>query len=167
MQKLTIQLPEIKLVGIKTRTNNKNEFNPSAAKIGATIQKYSKEFLSEKIPNRKNPGTTLCVYTDYESDYTGWYTYFIGEEVTSFSKLPEDLETHIISPQTYAKFMIGPGPMPVVVMEAWQKIWQMQDSEFGGKRRYHADFEIYDQRAQDQQNTVLDICIGINTELSK
>jgi predicted transcriptional regulator YdeE len=33
--------------------------------------------------------------------------------------------------------------------------------ELGGDRRYATDFEIYDQRAQDPNNTILDIYIGL------
>ena len=51
--------------------------------------------------------------------------------------------------------------MPGIVVEAWQKIWQMSDSELGGVRSYIADFEIYDERAFDPQNAVVDIYIGI------
>ena len=81
MKKLTITLPKIKLAGITVRTNNKNELNWEIGKILPCIQQYFHNLLAEKIPNRKNPGTTFCVYTDYESDFTGDYTYFIGEEV--------------------------------------------------------------------------------------
>ncbi len=52
--------------------------------------------------------------------------------------------------------------MPQVVREAWFKIWQMHENDFGGKRRYLADFEVYDERASDHQNVVLDIFIGID-----
>lgn len=51
--------------------------------------------------------------------------------------------------------------MPEVVISAWQKIWAMNENDFGGKRKYVADFEIYDQRASDPNNTIIDICIGI------
>ncbi len=53
--------------------------------------------------------------------------------------------------------------MPDVVKNAWQKIWHLKDAELGGKRRYHADFEIYDERASDltHQCLVLDLYIGI------
>jgi predicted transcriptional regulator YdeE len=44
----------------------------------------------------------------------------------------------------------------------WQKIWQMTAEEFGGNRSYKADFELYDQRAKDPQNVVLDIFIGVD-----
>lgn len=51
--------------------------------------------------------------------------------------------------------------MSDIVIASWQKIWQMKESDFGGKRSYIADFEVYDQRARDPKNTVIDIYIGI------
>jgi predicted transcriptional regulator YdeE len=162
MQKTTDQLKEIKLIGVTTRTNNTHLFesDPSTNKIAATVQKYFHNGLSEKIQNRKHPGKTLCVYTDYESDFTGDYTYFIGEEVTSFENVADDFETLTIPAQTYAKFTNQPGPMPAVCIDMWKKIWAMESSDFGGDRAYIADFEVYDERSQDHQNVTLDIYIG-------
>ncbi len=161
MQKTTIILPVIHLAGITTRTNNKNELEGKNGKILACIQKYFGESLSEKIPSRKNPGTTYCVYSEYESDFNGEYNYFIGEEVSSFDSIPSGLKTMIIPAQSYIKFTNGPGPMPNVVQEAWHQIWRMSPEDLGGKRNYVADFEVYDKRASDQRNVVLDIYIGI------
>lgn len=161
MEKTAAQLPEIKLVGITARTNNAAEFNPATAHIPNTIQQYFQKGLSEKIAHRKQPGTTYCAYTDYESDLNGNYTYFIGEEVDSFDNLPEGLTPLTIPAQTYTKFTNGPAPMPNVCISLWQKIWQMPSSELGGTRSYRADFELYDERAHDQNNTVLDIYIGL------
>lgn len=163
MQKKIIQLSEIKLVGITARTNLTNEMNPLTAKIGTTVQQYFREAFPEKISHRKKPGITLCVYTEYESDYTGDYTFFIGEEVTSFEDLPQGSRSLTIQPQTYTLFTTEPGVMPQVVIEAWQKIWQMTPMELEGKRAYRADFELYDHRASDPHNTILDICIGIQS----
>ena len=163
MQKTTTTLPEVNLVGISVRTNNANMFdpNPTNNKIAATVQKYFHEGLPGKITHRKKPGITYCVYTEYESDFTGDYTYFIGEEVESFNDLPEGFVAHTIVPQLYAKFTNNPGPMPMVCINMWQEIWKMTPEDFGGKRSYIADFEIYDERALDHQNVTLDIYIGI------
>jgi len=161
MKKQSIALPEIKLIGISIRTNNATEIDSLTSKIFGCVQRYFHQALYEKIPHRKKPGTTLCVYTDYESDHTGDYTYFIGEEVDSFEGCPPDFVTHTIPTQEYVKFTNGPAPMPEVVREPWFKIWQMTEDELGGKRRYLADFELYDERASDHQNIVLDIFIGI------
>ena len=161
MQKTVTELPEIKLLGILCRTNNTAEMNISSAKIAPTIQKYFRQALGEVIPNRKNPGTTYCVYTDYESDFTGDYTYFIGEEVKFEGDSMEGFSSIIIPAQNYAKFTSKPGIMPEVCIDVWQNIWKMKSGELGGKRAYLADFEVYDKRALDPSKTVLDIYVGV------
>ena len=162
MQKTKTDLPDFKLIGITCRTNNQSEMDPSTAKIGATLQEYfGTASCSGKIPNRKKPGTTYCVYTEYESDVTGDYTYFIGEEVTSFDGMPEELTPLTIPAQHYLKFTTSPGEMPGVCIAAWQEIWALSPADLGSERRYVADFEVYDERAADPTNTTLDIYIGI------
>ena len=161
MQKTVTELPEIKLLGILCRTNNTAEMNISSAKIAPTIQKYFRQAVGEEIPNRKNPGTTYCVYTDYESDFTGDYTYFIGEEVKFVGDSMEGFSSIIIPAQNYAKFTSKPGIMPEVCIDMWQNIWEMKSGELGGKRAYLADFEVYDKRALDPSKTVLDIYVGV------
>ncbi|MBW8309588.1 MAG: GyrI-like domain-containing protein [Candidatus Paracaedibacteraceae bacterium] len=159
-QKMT-QLNEIKLVGITCRTNNSLEMDPETAQIGTTLQKYFSENLAAKLTNRKNPGTTYCVYTEYESDVTGDYTYFIGEEVNSLEALPEGMFALTIPTQNYTKFTTKAGSMPMVCISAWQEIWAMSPQDLGGQRAYAADFEIYDNRAVDPRKTILDIYIGL------
>lgn len=161
MQKALVKREGIKIVGIKIRTNNKTEINPSTGKIFPCVQKYFHQNSAATIPHRVHPGTTYCAYTDYESDHTGDYTYFIGEEVSSITDIPDNLEVLIVPPQTYVKFTNGPDSMPDVVRKPWFQIWNMTPKELGGKRRYHTDFEVYDERATDHQNIILDIYIGI------
>ena len=36
----------------------------------------------------------------------------------------------------------------------------MNKNDFGGKRKYVSDFEIYDERAANPNNTIIDIYIG-------
>ncbi len=166
MQKTMVSLEEMKLVGITTRTNNAKLFegDPSTNIIAATVQKYFYNGLSEKIKNRKKPGTTFCVYTNYESDFNGDFTYFIGEEVTSFEGVDEGFETHVIPCQHYAKFTNEPaGPMPNVCIDMWQNIWKMNEIDLGGDRAYIADFEVYDERSHDHSNVMLDIYIGVKS----
>ena len=162
MQKTIAQLPEIKIIGISCRTNNTSEMNAATAKIGAAMHKYFSENLPQQIENKKNPGVTYSAYTEYESDFTGDYTYVIGTEVTSFDKVPEGCVTLTIPAMSYAKFTNGPGVMPNVCIDMWQKIWTMTEVDFGGQRSYVTDFEVYDERAADPQNTTLDIYVGID-----
>lgn len=163
MKKTTQKLDEKKLVGITVRTNYRMEINPLEGKIFPCIRQYFHQGIAQKIPHRTHPGTTYCVYTEYESDHTGDYTYFIGEEVSRVDDLPSDLKALTIPSQQYVKFTNGPGAMPEVVREPWFKIWEMTPKELGGNRSYLADFEIYDERATDHQNIILDIFIGINS----
>jgi predicted transcriptional regulator YdeE len=51
--------------------------------------------------------------------------------------------------------------MPKVVINAWQAIWQMNENDFQNKRTYLADFEVYDQRPANPNETAVDIYIGI------
>jgi len=143
MQKERVTRPEIQLIGLSIRTNNEDEMNPQRCKIGELVEHYWTHQIATQIPNRKNPGITFSVYTDYENNEHGNYTYLIGEEVTSFENMPTTFQ------------------VPYVVVNAWKEIWKMPSDELGGERIYLADFEIYDERAADLKNTVLDIYIGI------
>ncbi len=164
MQKIITQLPEIKLVGITCRTNNSHirKKNSSLDGITPTVQKYFNDQFSTRIINRKSPGITYCAYTDYESDFNGDYTFFIGEEVTLFENTDEEeMQELVIPTQKYAKFTNQSGPMPTVCLDMWKSIWKMKPYDLGGLRSYVTDFELYDQRSTDYYNTVLDIYIGL------
>ncbi len=161
MQKQTIKLPELMLIGLTTRTNNINEGDPATAKISSTVQIYFQEGCAQRISNRKKSGVTYSAYAHYESDASGEYTYFIGEEVTDLTQVPAGLTALQIPQQKYVKFTNGPAKMPDVCIQAWRDIWQMTPSDLGGERAYIADFEIYDERAQDPAHTELDIYVGI------
>lgn len=163
MKKQLANKSEIKLVGLTARTNNKNEMNPQTSKIGELMGRYWSQNIAAQISNRKNPGVTLSVYTEYDSNEHGDYTYFVGEEVSAFANIPSVLQKLTIPPAKYQKFTTPQGKMPEVVINAWQQIWKMSANDFGGERAYVADFEIYDQRAADPANASLDIYIGIKS----
>lgn len=162
MKKLKTQQPAITLVGLTARTNNKNEMNPEKSKIAALAGSYWGNQIANEIQHRSKPGVTYAVYTDFESDEHGDYTYFIGEAVDSLQDQDfEKFKTITIPASDYTKFTTASGKMPEVVISAWQDIWAMTEDDFGGKRKYIADFEVYDTRAVDPNNTVIDIYIGI------
>lgn len=161
MKKVAVNKPSIKLVGLTTRTKNADEFNPATAKIGPLIGDYFSHGVAQLIANRTNPGITIAAYTDYESDHTGEYTYFIGEEVSSFENIPDGLHFMTIPESEYQRFTTPAGQMPAIVIQAWEKIWQMTPETLSAKRAYIADFEIYDERSMDPNNAVVDIYIGV------
>ena len=157
-----VEIGELVLVGLTARTNNHSEMNPQIAKIPALYSSYWQ--VMGAIQNQKYHGVAYAVYTDYESDEGGDYTYFIGAVVDSLAS--QDLEkfsTITIPASSYQKFTTDSGAMPEVVISAWQKIWQMTAKDFGGRRKYIADFEVYDKRAIDSNSTIIDIYIGIDS----
>lgn len=161
MKNELVNRSEIKLVGLTARTNNRNEMNPQTSKIGELMGHYWKQNTPAQIPNRKNLGVTLSVYTEYESNEHGDYTYFVGEEVNSFENIPTGFQKLTIPAGKYVKFTTPAGKIPEVVINAWRKIWSMSTDDFGGERAYIADFEVYDHRASDPMNASLDVYIGI------
>ena len=157
-----LTLPEIKLVGITARTSNHLESNPATAQIGATWQRFRKEDVQAQLLERRNPGKVFSVYTDYESNEHGTYTYFLGEEVTAFTqgKHPS-LATLALPAQRYVKFTSATGPLPGVVIDLWQRIWRMRAEELGGQRAYIADFEVYGVESQNPHHATVDLYLGI------
>ncbi len=147
------------LEGIFCRTCNGDEMNPSTAKIGKTVQRFFQEGFMEKIKHPKEPGVIYGAYTDYESDNTGAYTYFIGEEVFPESELSAGLSRLVIPDQRYSVFTNGPGVMPDVCVELWQKVWTLTPQELGGSRSYGTDVEFY-QGADEEAAVTLYIAIN-------
>lgn len=163
MKKQLVELGFLKLMGIAVRTNNANEMDPQKSKIAKTLGNYWNNALALKLHSRSNPGLTYAVYTEFESDAHGEYTYFIGEQVDSFdNQETSKFQRCEIPPSSYQKFTTEPGKMPGLVIQAWQSIWLMNSSNLGGSRKYIADFEVYDQRATDPDNAIIDIYIGVN-----
>ncbi len=159
MEQINASLAEFKLAGISIRTNNKAEADPKTAKISSLVNEYFAGSIATKITNKKSPGKTFIVYTEYESNYTGEYTCFIGEETTEFNNLHANLKTIIIPAQQYIKFTTEAGSIPKIAIDSWIKIWQTPELE--QERLYQADFEIYDERAIDPNNAILDIYVGV------
>ncbi len=163
MNKEKIKLDSFILAGISARTNNQNEMNPQNAKIGAMMNSYWTQQIANEFEQRINPGVTYSVYTNYESDEHGDYTYFLGEKVQSVeNQIGSKINSLLIPASYYQKFTVV-GKLPDVVIAAWQQIWQMTSLDFGGKRTYKADFEIYDQRVVDPNHATVDIYIGIES----
>jgi len=165
MHKETLQANEIKLIGLKTRTSNNNESYTANEKIfDLVMNQYYGQASGDKIPNRQNPGIVFAAYTEYETDYNGEYTYFIGEEVTSLDTVPEGFSTLVVPCGNYTKFTTDSGPMPQIIIEAWSQIWQMTANDFGGTRSYKTDFEVYNQTNHDLDTgkTIAEIYIGID-----
>lgn len=163
MNKENTQVDNILIAGLTVRTNNQLEMNPETSKIGGLVYQYMTSNTADSLQHRTQPGKTFAVYTDYASDASGDYTYVIGEAVSSAEGQDASITTTQIPSGQYEKFTTAQGPIPEVVGNAWQQIWQMNAADLGGQRRFDADFEVYDQRAANPAQAIIDIYIGVES----
>jgi len=62
----------------------------------------------------------------------------------------------------YAIVTSAQGAVAEVVPKAWQQVWSLEDNnQLGGVRAYKTDFELYDQRSQNPQDSRIDIYVGV------
>jgi predicted transcriptional regulator YdeE len=151
---------EFSVIGIEARTNNAKEMTNDGV-IPRQWSKFFAEGVLAKVPNKVDP-TIYAVYTDYASDRNGDYTFFIGAKVSDTSATPAGMVAKKVPAGKFAVVASARGRVQNVVPQAWQQIWSLEDkSQLGGARSYKADFEIYDQRSRDPQDSQVDIYVGI------
>jgi predicted transcriptional regulator YdeE len=147
------------VVGIEARTDNAREMAGGGI-IAKQWGRFMGENLLAQIPNRID-GAILAVYSDYESDKDGEYSFMIGARVRSATGIPAGMMARKVPAGQYVVFTSERGPVDKVVVETWQKIWLATKAELGGERAYNVDFEIYDERASDPKNAQVEIHVGI------
>lgn len=138
----SINQPGIFIAGIAIRTTN----GRAQTDIGNLWAKFMNENIAGQIRARISDDI-YCVYTDYENDYTGWYTTLLGCQAA----VPNDADgmfTALIPKGTYRQYK-PEGELPGCVINAWQQIWL--DSE---GRSYIADYDHY-------RNGQVEIYVGI------
>lgn len=160
MKQRSVNEDSFSIIGIEGRTNNALEMTKDGIIPKMWARFYTENVLS-KIP-AKSDQSILAFYTDYQSDKTGDYTFVIGAKVKSTDQIPDGMIAKVIPSARYEVFTTDKGPVGSVVIQAWQLIWGLEDrGQLEGRRAYKADFEVYDQRAQDPQSSQVDIYIGL------
>lgn len=148
------KLPARTVIGIARRTSSAD--GRSMKDMMATWSDFLHLHANAKIKNRALPATMYAVYSDYESDWRGEYSYLIGWGVTRAGPIPEGLELRTIPAQTYAVFT-AQGRMPDEVLSVWSMVW-LSDLP----RTYTFDFEVYDKRFTNPDRKEVDICIAVD-----
>jgi predicted transcriptional regulator YdeE len=155
-----VDQPEFTIVGIKVRTNNAKE-TAGEGVIAKHWERFFKDGILDKIPH-KTDANIYAVYTNYASDRNGDYDLVLGAKVKDASAVPAGMTAVTVSGGKYAVLSSAKGPVGKVVSELWQEIWRLEDqSQLGGTRAYQTDFEVYDERSRDPQNSQVDISIGL------
>ena len=154
-----ILVEPIYVAGYPVRTSNAKEMAGNG-EIGKLWARFFQENLGAQIPNRTGENL-MVVYSDYASDEKGEYSYLLGAPVNSIDHLPAGVSYRKIPAGQYAVITTEQGPVAAVLQAAWKRIWAMPPAELGGQRTFLEDYEIYDQRASDPNNSQVEIHVGI------
>jgi predicted transcriptional regulator YdeE len=160
MEPKIVEQQEFSVIGIQTRTSNAKEVTGGGA-IPKQWNKFFKDGIADKIPNKVD-SMIYAVYTNYASDHNGEYDFIIGMKVSSVSEVPPGMVAKKMPGGRFAVITSAKGPVTQVVPQAWQRVYNLDNNkQLGGLRAYKADFELYDQRAQNPQDSQVDLYVGL------
>ncbi|MCQ6255581.1 GyrI-like domain-containing protein [Pseudomonas sp. Q11] len=127
------------VAGLQVHTRNADEQQPDTARIGPMWQQFFTEGEFDKIPARLSESFVYGVYSNYESDATGYFEVTAGVQVdaTSAGYAAVDIEGG-----DYLVFS-AKGPMPDCVIQTWGLIWAYFADNPQTLRRFATDFEVY------------------------
>lgn len=95
-------------IGIAIHTTNQN--HQAQADIGQLWERFFKEGILDRIPNRIND-EILSIYTDYKSNDAQEYTVLLGARVSTIKDIPQGMVARDFPGQNYQTY-IAKGPMP-------------------------------------------------------
>jgi predicted transcriptional regulator YdeE len=147
------------VVGIEARTSNELEMQ-GKGKIGETIARVRKDGVLKNLPNRVG-SETYALYTEYESDRNGPYTYFLGAKVSSDKDVPTGMVLRHVPAGDYALVTGSGSPPASVAIRLWQEIWSLETSK-QIERAYKTDFEVH--HGVDENNDPggkIDLYVGL------
>lgn len=153
MKKTTVEIKELKLVGLDLGHKTTNKNGQSSIDGGNLWQKFEHGKFADKIRN-KTGDEVYAVYYGYEGDHTEPFRYFIGCRVADHPEVPEDMQSLIIPEGTFKK-ITARGKMPDCMQNTWKDIWASNL-----ERSYRFDFEVYDERSHDWSDAEIDIYLS-------
>lgn len=155
---MRVEQNEHYVIGISAMTRNDRELSGQGV-IAEYWGRLFAENILARIPDPAQPGEIIAVYTDFESDETGAYRFVLGARVRSLAQIPSGLYGVTLPAGPYEVRSTGRGPLATVGIAAWQAIWA--DRDLKARRRYAADFEVYDDRSRNPEDAVFDIYLGL------
>ena len=121
----------------------------------------SEQFLSE-VQHRVD-SRVVAVYSDYESDKDGPYTYLLGAKVSSSKDIPAGMVSVNIAPGTYAMFTGEGGAPAELVVSVWRRIWALEKPD-QLHRAYKTDYEVHYPQPDAPANAHVDVYIGVRDQ---
>jgi predicted transcriptional regulator YdeE len=147
------------VVGIEARTSNAREMSGEGV-IGKLWARLRDEDLLSRIPDRAD-SRIVALYTDYEIDKDGPYTYILGAKVSSAKHIPVGMVSRKVESGAYAMFTAQGRPPAQMVVDLWKQIWSLEKPE-QIHRAYKTDFEVhYGGSADDPKKAHVDVYVGL------
>ena len=128
------------VIGIGARTTNAREMSGQGA-IGALWGRLMRDAFLERIPNRVDD-RIIAVYSDYEDDKDGEYSYLLGAKIHAAAHVPDGMASRQVGAGAYAMFTAKGKPAAEMVIDIWKEIWSLE-ARGVLKRAYQTDFEVY------------------------
>ncbi|WP_085599841.1 MULTISPECIES: GyrI-like domain-containing protein [unclassified Pseudomonas] len=139
---MEVKLREVlpfRVAGLQVRTLNTLEQQADTARIGPMWQRFYVENLYDKIAPRQMDSFVYGVYSNYESDASGYFDVTAG---VALDAACADYPMVDIQGGDYLVFSTK-GEMPECVIQAWGFIWAYFQDNPQVRRAYATDFEVY------------------------
>jgi predicted transcriptional regulator YdeE len=149
---MQLNLGDFEIIGIAIRTTNQN--GEAEKDIGALWKLFYADDSLAKIEGKINDDL-YCVYTDYDTDYTGAFTTILGYRMIPGTLPPSGYVRKIILKSTYQVF-ITQGPLPASVQKTWMNVWKTDII-----RRYTSDFDVYGSQSNNPDNAIVRTFVSI------
>ena len=158
MNLVKLQIDSFSVIGIEARTSNAQEASGNSA-IGKLWGRFATEDLLRRIPHRMDD-RIVAVYSEYESDKDGPYTYTLGAKVSSTRDVPAGMVARKVLSGDYAMFTAQGGAPPQMTVDLWKHIWSLEKPG-PLHRAYKTDFEVHSALEAQPPDTHIDVYIGV------
>lgn len=160
MNLIKLHVDKFTVAGLEARTSNAQEATGDGPISKLWGRLHSDNFLAQ-LPNRVD-SRIVAVYSDYQSDKDGPYTYLLGAKVSSANDLPPGVVSRTVVSGTYAMFTAEGGAPPDMVVNLWKRIWSLEKPD-QLHRAYKTDYEVhYSGPAGNNKATArVDVYIGV------
>ena len=147
----TLNVDEFFVAGMFVRTINNGQ---SRDDMTALWGKFASDKVFYQFKDRLSDDI-YCVYSDYESDHTGYYTAILGCKVKSLASIPDGFTGIAVPEDNYLVYHLA-GKCPQNVLEGWGEIW-LNDVD----RKYIVDFDCYKPDMRNFEDSEVKIYLSV------
>ncbi|AWM17257.1 AraC family transcriptional regulator [Bacillus subtilis] len=150
-------LKQKRFAGLSQRTSNALEMTEER-RIPALWDQFWQQDMRILFSQAEKDQSIIALYSNYEQETNGFYTFSVGAFQEDSGTLPEPYENIDLPASAYAVFTSRIGPIEEIVYETWKEIWTWDKRHL---RTFTGDFEMYDQSAAVPQRAQVNIYVAI------